>query len=181
MASFSSHKGTVKWWSNKKGYGFIKREDGQKDIFVHRNDIQSERRKLCEGVTVRFEIKIDSKGRKYANVIKIYDNLAIRTSQSVVWSYVIFLVAGYIRRSAKQCPEDIILLISNNVYRKERDHERIERAPAEIARAVMPSYLKYYHMTNSKLCDPSKWHQFLYEELNDGNTALAKALIQHKV
>ena len=112
---------------------------------------------------------------------KSTDNLTVGTRESVVWSYVIFLVVGYIRRSAKQYPEDIILLISNNVYRKERDHERIERVPAEIARAVMPLYLKYYHMTNSKLCDPSKWHQFLYEELNDGNTALAKALIQHKV
>ena len=85
MASFSSHSGKVKWWSDEKGYGSIKREDGEKDIFVHCNDIQSEHRKLCEGAAVRFEVRTDSKGRKYAaNVIKIYDNLAIGTRESVV-------------------------------------------------------------------------------------------------
>jgi CspA family cold shock protein len=50
-------KGTVCWFSNAKGFGFIKPEDGEKDIFVYFSDIQMEGYKtLEEGQTVEFEV-----------------------------------------------------------------------------------------------------------------------------
>ena len=62
--------GTVKWFNNTKGYGFITAEDGT-DVFVHHSDIQSEGfRTLDEGDTVEFEITEGPKGPKAANVHK---------------------------------------------------------------------------------------------------------------
>ena len=62
--------GTVKWFNNTKGYGFITADDGT-DVFVHFSDIASEGFKsLDEGDTVEFEITQGAKGPKAANVRK---------------------------------------------------------------------------------------------------------------
>lgn len=63
-------KGTVKWFNNAKGYGFIGREDGA-DVFVHYSAISSEGYKsLQEGDVVEFEIEQGAKGPQAANVSK---------------------------------------------------------------------------------------------------------------
>lgn len=63
-------KGTVKWFNNAKGYGFIGREEGP-DVFVHYSAIASEGYKsLQEGDAVEFEIAQGSKGPQAAEVTK---------------------------------------------------------------------------------------------------------------
>lgn len=67
-------KGTVKWFNNAKGYGFISTE-GKKDVFVHFKAINSEGYKtLNEGDTVEFEIEEGEKGPQAANVSKVSGN-----------------------------------------------------------------------------------------------------------
>ena len=64
-------RGTVKWFSDQKGYGFITPEDGSKDVFVHHSSIQGEGFKsLREGQAVEFEVTSGPKGPQAANVIK---------------------------------------------------------------------------------------------------------------
>jgi cold shock protein len=64
-------KGTVKWFSDSKGYGFIAREGGP-DVFVHYSAIQGEGFKtLREGQEVEFELTEDVKGPKAANVVPV--------------------------------------------------------------------------------------------------------------
>jgi len=64
-------KGTVKWFSNQKGYGFITPEDG-KDVFVHHSVIQGDGYKtLEEGQAVEFEITDGPKGEQAKNVVKL--------------------------------------------------------------------------------------------------------------
>ncbi len=61
--------GTVKWFDDAKGYGFIEREDGE-DVFVHYSAIVGEGYKtLAEGSEVEFDIEQDPKGPRAANVI----------------------------------------------------------------------------------------------------------------
>jgi len=61
-------EGSVKWFNEKKGYGFIQQENGQ-DLFVHYTAIQSEGFKtLTEGQRVRFEVEETPKGPKAKNV-----------------------------------------------------------------------------------------------------------------
>jgi CspA family cold shock protein len=61
-------QGTVKWFSNEKGYGFITREGGD-DVFVHHTAIQSEGyRSLTEGQKVEFEVVQGDKGLQASNV-----------------------------------------------------------------------------------------------------------------
>lgn len=64
-------KGTVKWFSNQKGYGFITPEEGQ-DVFIHHSEIQGEGYKsLEEGQAVEFEIAEGPKGEQAKNVVKL--------------------------------------------------------------------------------------------------------------
>ena len=61
--------GTVKWFNESKGYGFIESEDGE-DCFVHFSEIQSEGFKtLNEGQSVEFEKSMDQKGPQASKVI----------------------------------------------------------------------------------------------------------------
>ena len=64
-------KGTVKWFSNQKGYGFITPEGGGKDVFVHHSAIQGDGYKtLDEGQNVEFDVTQGPKGEQAANVHK---------------------------------------------------------------------------------------------------------------
>lgn len=65
-------KGKVKWFSDQKGYGFISKEDGSGDVFVHFSAISGDGFKsLSEGDAVEFEIVNSEKGPKAANVVKL--------------------------------------------------------------------------------------------------------------
>lgn len=60
--------GTVKWFNDSKGYGFIRADDGQ-EVFVHHSEIVGEgRRSLSEGQRVEFEVVEGPKGPKAAKV-----------------------------------------------------------------------------------------------------------------
>jgi CspA family cold shock protein len=64
-------EGTVKWFNESKGFGFISREDGD-DVFVHYSSISgSGFKSLLEGDSVSFEIEEGSKGPKALNVVKL--------------------------------------------------------------------------------------------------------------
>jgi len=61
--------GTVKWFSDEKGFGFITPDDGSKDVFVHHTAIQSDGfRTLAEGAKVSFESEEGPKGPSAASV-----------------------------------------------------------------------------------------------------------------
>ena len=65
-------KGTVKWFDNSKGYGFLTRESGGKDVFVHHSAIQgSGFKSLDEGQRVEFEVTQGPKGDQATNVTKV--------------------------------------------------------------------------------------------------------------
>ncbi|MBR6328464.1 MAG: cold shock domain-containing protein [Lachnospiraceae bacterium] len=64
-------KGTVKWFNNQKGYGFINDESG-KDVFVHYSGLKMEGFKsLDEGAQVEFDIVDGEKGPQAVNVVKL--------------------------------------------------------------------------------------------------------------
>ena len=66
-----AEKGKVKWFSNVKGYGFLEKEGGGQDIFIHYSAIQGEGyKKLGEGEEVTFDIVQGEKGPQAANVIR---------------------------------------------------------------------------------------------------------------
>jgi len=68
----SMNRGTVKWFNERKGFGFIAREDNDEDVFVHYSAIVSEGFKtLHEGDEVTFEIQEGPKGVQAANVAKV--------------------------------------------------------------------------------------------------------------
>jgi len=61
--------GTVKWFNDAKGFGFITPSDGSKDVFVHHSAIQgSGFKSLTEGQQVKFELQDGPKGPSAANV-----------------------------------------------------------------------------------------------------------------
>jgi CspA family cold shock protein len=63
--------GKVKWFDQKKGYGFITTDEGE-DIFVHYSSIQAEGFKnLAEGELVQFEVLDSDRGPQAANVVKL--------------------------------------------------------------------------------------------------------------
>ncbi|KAB2961347.1 MAG: cold-shock protein [Thermoanaerobaculia bacterium] len=66
-----TEQGTVKWFNNEKGYGFISRENGP-DVFVHYTAILSEGyRSLNEGDRVSFEVVEGQKGLQARNVVRL--------------------------------------------------------------------------------------------------------------
>jgi len=63
-------KGTVKWFNDSKGYGFIRQSEGE-DVFVHFTAIQADGfRTLAEGEQVEYELQESERGRQAANVVK---------------------------------------------------------------------------------------------------------------
>jgi CspA family cold shock protein len=67
-----STTGTVKWFNDDKGFGFITRDDGEKDVFVHHTAIQGEGfRTLAEGQKVEFDVVQGQKGPAAENVTKV--------------------------------------------------------------------------------------------------------------
>jgi len=65
-------KGTVKWFNDQKGFGFITPEDGSKDCFVHHSAIQADGfRSLAEGAKVEFDLVQGAKGPAAENVVQI--------------------------------------------------------------------------------------------------------------
>lgn len=64
-------RGTVKWFNDQKGYGFITPEDGGKDVFVHHTGISGEGFKtLKEGQRVEFRVMQGTKGLQAADVVQ---------------------------------------------------------------------------------------------------------------
>ena len=65
-------QGTVKWFDNTKGYGFVSRENGGKDVFVHHTAIEGTGYKsLDEGQRVQFDVTQGPKGDQAVNVSKL--------------------------------------------------------------------------------------------------------------
>jgi CspA family cold shock protein len=68
----SKQRGTVKWFNDQKGYGFITPESGGKDLFVHYSSLEGEGYKsLAEGQTVEFNIGQGPKGEHASEVVKV--------------------------------------------------------------------------------------------------------------
>ncbi|MDB9811392.1 cold-shock protein [Candidatus Pelagibacter sp.] len=68
----STLKGTVKWFNSKKGFGFIEREDKEKDAFVHASAVKDAgMRFLNEGDKLEFELEDGPKGPSAVNLKKI--------------------------------------------------------------------------------------------------------------
>lgn len=65
-------EGTVKWFNESKGFGFIKQDNGDGDVFVHHTAIQAQGFKtLSEGERVRFDVVQGQKGLAAQNVVSL--------------------------------------------------------------------------------------------------------------
>jgi CspA family cold shock protein len=77
--------GTIKWFSNAKGFGFIVNEEGAQDIFVHYSSIVSEGYKtLKSGQKVNYEIKQGDKGLHAENVVPVQKAKKLRNKRSCI-------------------------------------------------------------------------------------------------
>ena len=64
--------GTVKWFNDSKGFGFLTCDDGEKDVFVHHSAIQGQGYKsLAEGQRVEFDVVQGQKGPAAENVVAV--------------------------------------------------------------------------------------------------------------
>ena len=66
--------GTVKWFNDSKGFGFVTRDDGEKDVFVHHSSIQDGGggfKSLAEGERVEFDVVQGDKGPRAESVVKL--------------------------------------------------------------------------------------------------------------
>ena len=78
----STLKGTVKWFNGKKGFGFIEREDKEKDAFVHASAVKNAgMRFLNEGDKLEFELEDGPKGPSAVNLKKIDQFLNFKKSE----------------------------------------------------------------------------------------------------
>jgi CspA family cold shock protein len=65
-------KGTVKWFNESKGFGFITQDDGGADVFAHYSEIKGDGfRNLAEGDAVSFDVVQGDKGLKAINIVKL--------------------------------------------------------------------------------------------------------------
>ncbi len=72
MQDAKRYRGTVKWFSSSKGYGFIQWPEGPKDVFVHYSALQMAGFKsLEEGQTVEFAVEDSTKGPQAINVVPV--------------------------------------------------------------------------------------------------------------
>ena len=66
-----SIKGKVKWFNPQKGYGFIERDDKEKDVFVHASAAQAANLELNEGDQLTFDVETSQKGPSAVNLQKV--------------------------------------------------------------------------------------------------------------
>jgi CspA family cold shock protein len=70
--SMSRTQGKVKWFNEDKGYGFIERNDGGDDVFLHFNDLaQTGFKTIAEDAKVEFDVEMGPKGPKASNVTEL--------------------------------------------------------------------------------------------------------------
>ena len=75
--------GTVKWFNDAKGYGFIAQENGTKDVFVHHSNIAgSGFKSLTEGAKVEFEVREGTKGPEAVNVVAVGASWPVKRRRS---------------------------------------------------------------------------------------------------